>query len=279
MTPTRPTAIDASLSLTAVLLLLRAPGPYYIRFVLAALAVITLAVPSARRDWLVWAIAAAAVAVAIALAFPLPDNHIYLLAWWCLALALGLSSTRAPEVICASARWLIGLAFLAAVVWKGVLSPDYLDGRFFAATLLIDDRFADAVVLVGGLSDAEVMSRRVLLLPALDGAQVSDAPSLLAPPAFARLAQALTWGGLALEAAVAATFLVGRLRRTALVLLLVFCASTYALAPVTGFGCLLLAMGLARCRDDERGLHVAFLAVFVLVLFYTEVPWAGLIRP
>ena len=95
------------------------------------------------------------------------------------------------------------------------------------------------------------------------------------------MAAMLTWGGLAIETATAALFLWGgeRLRRLRLVVLLTFCVATYALAPVTGFGCLLLAMGLVACRATERGLQAAFVAAFVLVLFYTEVPWAGLIRP
>ncbi len=32
--------------------------------------------------------------------------------------------------------------FLCAIVWKGVLAPDYLDARFFRVTLVTDERFA-----------------------------------------------------------------------------------------------------------------------------------------
>ena len=38
-----------------------------------------------------------------------------------------------------NARALIGLAFAFAVLWK-LLSPDYLDGRFFRVALVEDHR-------------------------------------------------------------------------------------------------------------------------------------------
>ena len=56
-----------------------------------------------------------------------------------------------------------------------------------------------------------------------------------------------------------------------------FCATTYALAPVAGFGWLLATMGLAQCRPDQRTLRGAYVAVFVLILLYTEIPWAGVL--
>lgn len=267
--------MDSALCLTAALLLIRPPGPYYVRFAVVALATCALVWPAARRAWTTWAAQTAVILVGIVADFPLPDNHIYLLLYWNLAIALAVSSGAPAATLATSARWLVGLAFAAAVLWKAVLAPDYLDGRFFAVTLLIDGRFTDAVRLFAGLSEADVLTRRGVLMPQLDGAVTVDGPGLFEPTGLARLAMALTWGGVLLEAAVAAAMSSGQVRRTALVLLLVFCASTYALAPVTGFGCLLVSMGLAQCRDDETWLHAAFVAVFVLILFYTEVPWAA----
>ena len=275
-----PAPFDAALVLTAILLLLRPSGPFYVRFALLALATVALVAPAARRDWLVWTAAAATVGVGIVADWPLPDNHIYLLAYWCLAASLALGSTEPDAVIARSARWLIGLAFLCAVLWKSV-SADYLDGRFFTVTLLVDERFADAVMLVSGMREVDLVSARQALQALPHGAVLAEGPSLALPSALRAMAATLTWGGLAIEALVAGLFLWGgeRLRRVRLWALLSFCVATYALAPVTGFGCLLLAMGLVACRPDERGLYAAFVASFVLVLFYTEVPWAGLIRP
>ena len=59
--------------------------------------------------------------------------------------------------------------------------------------------------------------------------------------------------------------------------LLDFCVATYALAPVAGFGWLLATMGLAHCRPGQRRLRGVYLAVFILILLYTEFPWTGVL--
>ncbi len=53
--------------------------------------------------------------------------------------------------------------------------------------------------------------------------------------------------------------------------------TTYALAPVAGFGWLLATMGLAQSRPDQRALRGAYVAVFILILLYTEMPWAAIL--
>lgn len=59
-------------------------------------------------------------------------------------------------------------------------------------------------------------------------------------------------------------------------LLLTFCLVTYAFAPVAGFGWLLLVMGAAQIEPDQQWLLRLYVAAFLVVLFYSEVPWAGL---
>ena len=56
-----------------------------------------------------------------------------------------------------------------------------------------------------------------------------------------------------------------------------FCVTTYALAPVAGFGWLIAAMGLAQCRPDQRTLRGAYIAVFVADPLYSEIPWTGVL--
>ena len=46
---------------------------------------------------------------------------------------------------------------------------------------------------------------------------------------------------------------------------------------MAGFGWLLAAMGLAQCRPDQRWLRGAYVAVFVLILLYTEVQWTAVL--
>ena len=60
-------------------------------------------------------------------------------------------------------------------------------------------------------------------------------------------------------------------------LLLAFCVTTYAFAPVAGFGWLIATMGLAQCRPHQQTLRGAYLAVFILILLYSEFPWTGVL--
>src|ERR1700754_5072931 len=143
---------EAALRLTAVDLLLRPMGPWGVRPLILALAGLALVLPRVLRSPATWYALAVLVAARIVADWPLPDNHIYLLAYWCLAVALALGACGGARTLLGSSRLLIGLAFLLAVVWKAALSPDYTDGRFFRVTLLTDERFADAGLLFRGLS-------------------------------------------------------------------------------------------------------------------------------
>jgi hypothetical protein len=60
-------------------------------------------------------------------------------------------------------------------------------------------------------------------------------------------------------------------------MLLTFCVITYAFAPVAGFGWLLLVMGAAQAEPRQRWLQRLYVIAFLVVLFYSEVPWAGLL--
>ena len=140
--------------LTAIALLLRRWGPGTSP---AILALATLVLVSSRPAvGALWGALALLVAVRIAADW-LADNHIYLLSYWSLgtALALGTATRRS----CRGSRWLLGLAFAFAVLWKGVLSPDYLDGRFFRVTLT-DPRFEDAALLFGGVTPETLAANR-----------------------------------------------------------------------------------------------------------------------
>jgi hypothetical protein len=271
---------DSVLKLTAIILLLRPLDVWWVApFVLAA-ACLSLILPPVRRAPLTWLFVAVLVAVRIVVVWPLADNHIYLLAYWCLALGLGLSAATPAATLAASSRWLLGAAFALAVLWKGVLSPDYVDGRFFRVMLLTDERFADASLLIGGLTRDQLAENRTFLEPLPEGAALLTPPPFVEPRRLRALAAVATWGGLILEALIALLSVIpatGRLQAARHTSLLVFCATTYALAPVAGFGWLLATMGLAQCRPPQRLLRGAYVAVFVLILLYAEIPWAGVL--
>ena len=276
---TAPTSDDVR-RLTAIALLLRPMGEWYVRPAILGLAMLVLISPAAmKRAWL-WNTLAFLIAVRIAGDWPLADNHIYLLAYWCLAIGLASAAPLPAAALARSSRLLIGLAFAFAVIWKAFLAPDFIDGRFFRVTLLTDPRFEDAAVLIGGLSRDQIRANREALAALPEGAVAAEPPVIIETERLKQLAWLSTFGILLLEATVSVVMLLPSTLPAVLlrhVLLLLFCAVTYAFAPVAGFGWLLLAMGLAQCQDEWRLVRLLYLGMFLLVLFYSEVPWAGLL--
>jgi len=272
--------LDTAARLTAVALLLRPMGPWFVSPIILAGAVLALISERALRSPLLWGVITTTVAVRIVEDWPLADNHIYLLGYWMLAIALSRRRAADPGALSWNSRWLIGLAFAFAVLWKALLSPDFLDGRFFRVTLLTDPRFGEIAQLAGGLSREQLEANREALRLLPEGAELLNPPAIYAPPRLRLFAAAATWGILVLEAAVALLMLLrmtGRpiwLRHGALLL---FCGLTYLFAPVAGFGWLLLAMGLAQLGSDDVGLGRVYVAAFILVIFYDEIPVADLV--
>jgi hypothetical protein len=270
---------DPVLTLTAIVLLLRPLDVWWVAAFVVPAACLSLLSRTVRRAPLTWILVALFVGARIVALWPLSDNHIYLLAYWCLAIGLALSSTAPAATLSASSRWLLAGAFGMAILWKAVLSPDYVDGRFFRVTLLTDQRFADAALVFGGLSRDQMAQNRAFLDPLPNGAELLWPPPFVEPPRLRAFAAIATWSGLILEGLIALTCLIP-LRRLDIarhVLLLAFCVTTYALAPVAGFGWLIATMGLAQCRPRQRLLLGAYVAVFILILMYSEVPWAGVL--
>jgi hypothetical protein len=273
-------ALDVVLVLTALILLLRPLDVWWVTAAVLAGAGLAILFERVRLQAMTWWLLFSLVVARIVAVWPLSDNHIYLLAYWCAAIGIALAAPAPALSLAESSRWLLGAAFTLAVLWKAFLSPDYLDGRFFRVTLMTDDRFADAVMLAGGLTAAQMRTNRDYLAPLPEGAELLDPPPFAEPRAVRALAAAMTWGGVALEASVAVLCLLPAAGRVVLarhVALLLFCLITYALAPVAGFGWLIATMGLAQCRADQRVLRAAYVVVFFVVLLYSEVPWAGVL--
>jgi hypothetical protein len=270
---------DPVLTLTSIILLLRPFDVWWVTpFVLAA-ACLSLVFRAVRRAPMTWLLLAVLVAARIVVVWPLSDNHIYLLCYWCLAIGLALSSQTPAATLATSGRWMLGAAFTMAVLWK-VMSPDYLDGRFFRVTLLTDERFADASLVLGGLPPNQMAENRKFLEPLPEGAQLLDPPAFVEPPRLRALAAVATWGGLVLEALVALLCLIpvaGRIQVVRHAALLMFCATTYALAPVAGFGWLIATLGLAQCGPSQQRLRGAYISVFLLIVLYSEIPWIGVL--
>jgi hypothetical protein len=263
------------LRLTLLVLLLRPPAEGALRGLTWLVAGLALAFPTLTSSPATWFALAGLVLGRLVFDWPLSDNHIYLLAYWCLGVGLCSIVPSPRAAIAEMSRWLVGSVFLCAIVWKGILAPDFLDARFFRMTLITDERFADLSRAVGGLSERQLQTNREALVALPSGAEILDGPVLVEPPALRRLGLALTWGGFALETVLALAFLSrwpAAVHRSRHLLLMVFAAATYAAAPVAGFGWLLAAMGLAQCDDAQKGLRLAYVGVFVLVVIYAETP-------
>ena len=263
------------LRLTLLILLLRPPGEGAVRGLTWLVASLALVIPPLARSAAVWLALAVLVLARLVIDWPLSDNHIYLLGYWCLGIGLCLLVSPPFAALAEMSRWLVGTAFLCAIVWKGLLAPDFLDARFFRVTLVTDERFADLSRAIGGLSDEQLATNRAALVALPQGAEVIDGPVLFEPVALRRLGLALTWGGFLLEALVAAAFLSRRpptLHAARHGLLIAFAVLTYAAAPVAGFGWLLVAMGLTQCSTEQHTVRVAYLVAFALVLVYAETP-------
>lgn len=208
------------------------------------------------------------------------DNHMYLFIYWMLTLALATALDDAERIARLNAKWLIGLAFAFASLWKAVLSADYMDGTFFHGQLFFDRRFQDFATVAGGLTP-ELANTNRFLLREITSELVLQPAMLKTTTSLWTLAILLTWWTVVIETIVAVAFLLPaslRLSRSRDWILLLFVTTTYAVAPVAGFGWLLLVMGLAQSDQRNVFLRAAYLGCLVLVLAYKTVSISGFIQ-
>jgi hypothetical protein len=227
--------VDLALRLTLLTLLLRQIGTGVVRPLILGLAVLGLLLPNLLRQPSLWIALTVLTGLRVVFDWSVADNHAYLLCYWCFAVSLALMSQGVDRCLSLNGRLLIGWAFAFAAVWKLVLSPDYLDGRFFRVIMLTDTRFADFAQLAGGLSADLLTDLRWFV----QGQPVESLTPPHEPARFLWLAQGMTIWTVLIEGAVALAFLsppgwgLSRLRDT---LLLCFCLTTYIIVPVEGFG-------------------------------------------
>jgi hypothetical protein len=262
--------------LTLLLVVLATDSAWTVAVPVVVLAVTGLVVPATTRRMTFWlALAAALAAAAVNKRWQL-DNHQFLIVYWCAALGAAAPAVDAVRVRARAARILVGLVFVLAVGWK-LLSPDFTQGAFLRYTLLTDPRFSEVATLVGGVAPSDLVDNRARHAAAARPDHPVGPLELRSGPRIDALAHALTGWTLLIEGAVAAAFLVpwrrlGRVRDGALI---TFVVTTYAVAPVTGFGWVLVAMGLSQADRHRRGVRVAYLAAFLLVQVFVA-PWPRL---
>ena len=234
-----------------------------------------VALPSLLTSWKMWYTMAVVQGATLFMHWDNADNHEYLFAYGCLALAstYSLPVHQQKRALAISAKLLIGLCMAFAAYWK--LSTDsYRDSSFFHYFLLADDRFSHVTQVLGSISSQLLSDNRrlgrLLMNGYLRGIEISSV-SLSDAPQIRVLAQFLTWWTVLIEGILAIVFLLPNCRILSVTrncLLLFFAGSTYAVANVVLFGWILMVLGLAQCSDDEKGFQFSYIAAFLLIQAY-----------
>jgi len=261
--------------LTLLHLLVHAPEAWYLQVVLLPLFALGLIF----RPWLqkpaFWYVTAALFGGTIYLNWESSDNHKYLFVYWCLALCCAFSLPRPQwsESLARTSRLLIALCMLFATAWK-VFNPEYIDGRFFTFELLCDERFAYFTSWTSGISLDTLATNRELrevLMGTQQPAAHVTAVELSGAANVAGLAWFLTWWTVLIEGLLGALFLLPSGQRTNWLrngLLILFAATTYSVAPVRGFGWMLMLLGFAQCEPEDRTVRWGYLGALLLIQAY-----------
>lgn len=261
--------------LTVVHLLVHAPQAWYLNLLLLPL----FAAGLIFRRWLLtpafWYVTAALLGTTIYLNWESSDNHKYLFVYWCLALCSALSLPRGEQThaLARTSQLLIALCMILATAWKAC-TPQYMDDRFFTYELLADERFAHFTSWTTGVP-LETLS----LNRDLRDLQMSYPPAGASIPAVdlrggtqvAILATFLTWWTVLIEGLLGGLFLLPSNRWTNIArntLLILFAVTTYSVAPVRGFGWMLMLLGLAQCSREEQTYRWGYLGAMLLIQAY-----------
>ena len=268
--------LETARLMTLLMLLLHGPKDWYVRTPLILLSITGILVRAVRSSPALWFAIAMFVLAHDIVGWEGVDNHKWLMGWWCVALGM---TALAPEkfelkVIKINARLLLGLCFAFATVWK-LLSADYLDSTFFKFELLTDSRFRDTAHYVGGAETEDLKgnrkSRKNLHKSYRKDAEPVESITLSSGPRVDLLATAITWWTIGIESSIALFCLWPGNRRIAIIrtmVILVFASTTYLVAPVLGFGWMVLVMGFAQCPEQYKKLQASFLVVLGLLYLY-----------
>jgi hypothetical protein len=246
------------------------PPPGTLAIARAAALVGLLLVPVLGRDVRFWGVLLGLAAVGTLRQPWLDlDNHHVLQLYWFAGLTLACLAEDVAGTLQRIARLLVGLAFVYATAWK-LLVPDFADGTFLTYLLSVEPTVEAAAIAVGWQEPGVVASNRAALAAGQGDPTVPpEVVTLRVAPGTERAARSLTWLTIAIEAAVAVTFLVPLPRRWAWLrdlTLVLFVASAYVLLPVVTFGVLLAAMGLAQSSLPEPRATALYLAVALLIV-------------
>lgn len=195
-----------------------------------------------------WATLTVYLAVFLGLLWYTIDNLSFLIFYWWLGYTLYLAIDRPTGAFRTFTQLLIGTIFLFAVIWK-LISPDFISGEFYEWEFMTDKRLGPVAVLLVKDYTFQEYQENVQLTEQSD-ALAKNPVKFTFHEEFTRLAKLFTFATLFLELLVAILFLlpVEKLRAWRTASLLIFILSAYPVVPVTQFGGVLCAMGIAQSK-------------------------------
>ena len=271
-------APELAIRLTLVYLLLKPLEVWYLHTLMLVLVGAALLSPKLARTPTLWLLLTVLSAGQVLATWNWIDNHQYLLVYWCLAVFLSLKTSDPSRALALNGRLLIGAAFAFALVWKLFLTADFANGNLFRELLLTDPRLQRMSALFG-LNQAMSFDNDLVLNQLAKGRLATG--TLVEPAGLALVARLMTWWTILTETAIALAFLWPSRAKFAVGLrdatLLIFCWTAYSFGSVTGFGWLLLTMGIAQCDGGRKRTRWLYLLTFVLILVYARTPWSDLL--
>ena len=250
----------------ATLLLHTATSSTLTATVTLVLAALLLGEALTQRALFWFILALSFLAVHLLLGWPRLINHFFLQLYWLLLIGVSRLATDKQRVLQEGSRWLVGLAFSFAVLWK-FLAPEFLSGAFFEFTFLTDARLGDLLSAIGLQSSEIVAANQLLisgwkdpLLPPTSGQTEVVRFIALATPYMA------VWT-IVIESSIAVLY-IAKLQHFAWLrdaALLTFIASTYPVMPLIGFAWLLLAIGYSASALRTSLRLPLYLSVFLLI--------------
>ena len=198
-------------------------------------------------------------------------NHEYLYTYWVLVCTIAIWSRKPTQVLSWNARWLIGLCFLFATLWK-FIGGEYLDGSFLHLTFLLDHRLAMGAFLFGGLDLATLEENRQIFETLQASGAVLGPQQLMTTPRMAAASLVLSYWTILIEGLVAASFLfpIRWLYQKRDWVLFIFVLTTYTVIPVLGFGALLMVIGLIQTKSDF--IARIYLGLLILMPLWMPLP-------
>lgn len=178
------------------------------------------------------------------------DNHKFLISYWCLVCTLAVNNkTEMMTILAHNARYLIGLTFGFATIWK-ILGGEYLSGEFWHYTFLTETRIEIVAHWLGNLN-RDTINQNYLLSDLLKNyLQPGIKATLVTSDRLEFLAIIASCWTIVIEGLIAIAYLGNTwLTRYRDYLLILFLVTTYFLLPVLGFAYVLVIMGMSQCQS------------------------------